>query len=410
MPTENGSPLFAGFRSERDAASVAALREAGAVILGKTVTTEFAASEPRGTRNPGTKAARRADRAAVRPLRSRSERSASALARKCSARSCGRRVSAAATVSSRRSGRSTAAVAMTGSPRASTARSPQACPKRGSSLSRLPSAPAAIPVFRAFTVRAAPPPARKPRRLAVLETDGWEKATPGSKAAFAAARAKLKSAGVVLASRRDSEQIAAAESAIQGARELSMDINAWESRWPINTYAARDAGRLSKSMLDRLAQAEAMTLDDYRSRLADRNRRRAVYRRSRRNSTAASRWRRPARRRSASARPADPIFVVPAIDARGSDALTLPVLADGGSAARPATDGLCRPRRGAVFGRRRCASHIEVTSRRANVGAKSFARQSPLLAGLLSALQSRSREASNTGAATAPTSALAAVV
>ncbi len=52
MPTENGSPLFAGWRSGRDGASVAALREAGAVILGKTVTTEFAASEPRGTRNP----------------------------------------------------------------------------------------------------------------------------------------------------------------------------------------------------------------------------------------------------------------------------------------------------------------------------------------------------------------------
>ena len=33
-------------------ASVAALREAGAVIVGKTVTTEFAATEPRGTRNP----------------------------------------------------------------------------------------------------------------------------------------------------------------------------------------------------------------------------------------------------------------------------------------------------------------------------------------------------------------------
>ena len=41
-----------GCRSERDAASVAALREAGAVIVGKTVTTEFAATEPRGTRNP----------------------------------------------------------------------------------------------------------------------------------------------------------------------------------------------------------------------------------------------------------------------------------------------------------------------------------------------------------------------
>jgi hypothetical protein len=46
MPTEQGSPLFVGCRTGRDAASVAALREAGAVILGKVVTTEFAATEP----------------------------------------------------------------------------------------------------------------------------------------------------------------------------------------------------------------------------------------------------------------------------------------------------------------------------------------------------------------------------
>src|ERR1700761_2910013 len=52
MPTEMGSALFAGWRLEKDAACVRALRDAGAVIIGKTVTTEFAASEPRGTRNP----------------------------------------------------------------------------------------------------------------------------------------------------------------------------------------------------------------------------------------------------------------------------------------------------------------------------------------------------------------------
>src|ERR1700742_3851832 len=52
MPTEMGSPLFAGWRSQKDAACVRALRDAGAVIVGKTVTTEFAASTPRGTRNP----------------------------------------------------------------------------------------------------------------------------------------------------------------------------------------------------------------------------------------------------------------------------------------------------------------------------------------------------------------------
>ena len=37
MPTKQGSPLFVGWRTGRDAASVAALREAGAVILGKVV-------------------------------------------------------------------------------------------------------------------------------------------------------------------------------------------------------------------------------------------------------------------------------------------------------------------------------------------------------------------------------------
>src|SRR5262245_64791271 len=52
MPTEQGSPLFAGYRTGRDAAAVIALREVGAVIVGKTVTTEFAATTARGTRNP----------------------------------------------------------------------------------------------------------------------------------------------------------------------------------------------------------------------------------------------------------------------------------------------------------------------------------------------------------------------
>ncbi|MBC7830526.1 MAG: amidase [Hyphomicrobium sp.] len=52
MPTENGSPIFAGRCPERDATCVAALRDAGAVIMGKTVTTELALLTPAKTRNP----------------------------------------------------------------------------------------------------------------------------------------------------------------------------------------------------------------------------------------------------------------------------------------------------------------------------------------------------------------------
>ena len=52
MPTEDGTVLHAGRTPDRDATVVAMLRAAGAVILGKTVTTECAALNPGKTRNP----------------------------------------------------------------------------------------------------------------------------------------------------------------------------------------------------------------------------------------------------------------------------------------------------------------------------------------------------------------------
>ena len=51
-PTECGTPIFAGRRPGADATAVRRLREAGAVIIGKTVTTEFAYFHPGKTRNP----------------------------------------------------------------------------------------------------------------------------------------------------------------------------------------------------------------------------------------------------------------------------------------------------------------------------------------------------------------------
>lgn len=51
-PTEFGNPQFAGRRPQADATAVRRLREAGAVIIGKTVTTEFAYFHPGKTRNP----------------------------------------------------------------------------------------------------------------------------------------------------------------------------------------------------------------------------------------------------------------------------------------------------------------------------------------------------------------------
>jgi Asp-tRNA(Asn)/Glu-tRNA(Gln) amidotransferase A subunit family amidase len=52
MPTEDGTELHAGRAPDRDATVVAMLRAAGAVIMGKTVTTELATYRPGKTRNP----------------------------------------------------------------------------------------------------------------------------------------------------------------------------------------------------------------------------------------------------------------------------------------------------------------------------------------------------------------------
>src|SRR5437660_8352800 len=52
MPTTGGAKPFAHTRPVADAAAVARIRAAGAIVLGKTVTTEFAYRDPAPTRNP----------------------------------------------------------------------------------------------------------------------------------------------------------------------------------------------------------------------------------------------------------------------------------------------------------------------------------------------------------------------
>jgi Asp-tRNA(Asn)/Glu-tRNA(Gln) amidotransferase A subunit family amidase len=277
MPTENGSPLFAGFRGERDAASVAALREAGAVIVGKTVTTEFAWMQPRDTRNPWD---------LTRTPGGSSSGSAAAVAVGAVSVGIGTQVFGSIVRPSSFCGcfgfkPTVGAINRGGSHDA---------------LSQSTHGPLAASLAEAWAVAweisqrvggdpgypglygppTCPAPS-KPRRLAILETPGWAVATSGAKDAFAEALAKLKSAGVAFASRHESEAVGAVEDAIHDGRELSHNIIAWESRWPLNTYRTRDASKLSQAMLDLAARADAMTLDDYRRDIGERQKRRATY-------------------------------------------------------------------------------------------------------------------------------------
>jgi Asp-tRNA(Asn)/Glu-tRNA(Gln) amidotransferase A subunit family amidase len=104
----------------------------------------------------------------------------------------------------------------------------------------------------------------------VLETGGWTATSDGARKAFDAAKEKLAKAGIELKGRRDDADIEAAERAMADAQPLSLAINAWEGRWPLNTYADLDKTKLSEGSLGRLKQSETMTQKDVAGLLAQR--------------------------------------------------------------------------------------------------------------------------------------------
>ena len=277
MPTEQGSPLFVGYATQRDAASVAALREAGAVVVGKAVTTEFASTTPRGTRNPWDTS---------RTPGGSSSGSAAAVAVGALSAALGTQVIGSIIRPSSYCGcygfRPTVGAI-----------------NRGGSydyLSQSTTGPLAATLVDAWQVayeiaiRAggdpgfpglvgppAAPAAEKPRRLAFIETSGWALASAGAKRAMEDALARLAAAGAELRTRENDAKVAAVEIAVAEARARSNGINAWEGRWPLNTYRDRDASKLSEAALDRLKQAEAMSLEEYRGLIRERAQVRALY-------------------------------------------------------------------------------------------------------------------------------------
>jgi Asp-tRNA(Asn)/Glu-tRNA(Gln) amidotransferase A subunit family amidase len=277
MPTEMGSPLFKGWRSEKDAACVSALRQAGAVILGKTVTTEFAATEPRETRNPWN----------LEHTPGGSS-SGSAAAAGCGMISAGlgtqvigsviRPASFCGTYGykpsvnalNREGCHDYQSQSCTGILAASLEDTWQVAHEIVTRVGGDAGTPGLMGPDRC-------PAPQKPKRLVFLETAGWSAADAAAKALLQDALKTVGSAGIEIATRRDDKTIAALEPEIAGAHPMSNKINGFETRWFLRGARDRDVNKLSKVMQTRLAESEALTLDDYRVLLSERARIRALY-------------------------------------------------------------------------------------------------------------------------------------
>jgi Asp-tRNA(Asn)/Glu-tRNA(Gln) amidotransferase A subunit family amidase len=277
MPTEMGSPLFSGWRSEKDAACVRALRDAGAVIIGKTVTTEFAASEPRGTRNPwntahtpgGSSSGSAASVAVGIVSAALGTQVISSTIRPASYCGC---VGFKPTVNAlnRQGSHDYQSQSCTGILGASLEDVWQVAHEIVARVGGDAGTPGLQGPDKA-------PVARKPQSLAVLETPGWDVASAGAKTCLEDSLARLKSAGVDIRTRHNDKKVAALEAELPQVTELSHRCNGWENRWFLHTMRDRDASKLSRLFVERAEKYESLTLDQHRADLKERARIRAVH-------------------------------------------------------------------------------------------------------------------------------------
>lgn len=272
MPTQNGSPIYRNHNSGRDSASVQALRAAGAIILGKTVTTEFAGPFAAKTRNPWN--------SAHTPGGS-SSGSAAAVAAGMVPAALGTQV--------------VGSIVRPASYCGTFAVKPSVgVVNRGGSHDGLSQSAHGVlsaslddawNVLREIAIRVGGDPGhqplaqtreelareRLPRRLSLLQTAGYHQADDYGRRCLEATRTRLEHLGIEVIDAAKSEDVAELEAAVSDAQRLSLEIVAYEMLWPLRSYLDQDPSSLSPLLRQRVLVAETKSPEYYASLLQQRD-------------------------------------------------------------------------------------------------------------------------------------------
>ena len=278
MPTQMNSPIYAGWQSKRDAAHVYALRRGGAVIVGKTVTTEFGQATPGPTRNPfdstrtpggsssGTSAA---VGAAMVPAGTGSQVRGSI---QRPAGYCGNYALKPTFGALNRGGGHSMSPSQ--SVLGTHAGSLEDCWRTAFHISSTIGGDAGHPGLFGEPILAN---SVKPSRLARLDTPGWPETEGETKEIFERFITEVDAQGVEVVSRSDDQRIEILEKALETVPAFMFDIFAYEMLWP--TWGYRDKGQdyLSAAIHERLERGEKMGPRDYRDRLEKREELRRIF-------------------------------------------------------------------------------------------------------------------------------------
>jgi Asp-tRNA(Asn)/Glu-tRNA(Gln) amidotransferase A subunit family amidase len=276
MPTQMGCEAFRGNFPKRDNAAVWALREAGAVILGKTATAELGGSHPPATTNPFDPA---------RTAGGSSSGSAAAVGARMIPAAIGTQVGGSIIRPAAFCGNFALKPSQGGINRGE---------RQATSMSTHGVHAGCIEDMWQVTIEIAEraggdrgclglfgprqsPAAQKPERLIVLETAGWEQLDARSKSAFETLLNSIQRAGIQLLRRADNPLVEKLEQAIADAAAICNGITGWENRWYQRNLVNERPDGISERAKNALAKAEAMTVGDYRTALIDREAAQACY-------------------------------------------------------------------------------------------------------------------------------------
>ena len=268
VPTQAGSPIYDGWIPERDSPVTAALKRAGAAIVGKTATTEFAYGAVTPARNPYDSA---------RTPGTSSSGSAAAVGDGMLPAAIGTQLMSSVM-------RPASYCAHVGvKPTYGAIRQDAIHPFSPSGehvgvhahaledawqlLQVLATQAGPVPGSRGLTGPAELPTRQAPKRLMRMYTPGWDIADASVRHAFEDALARLSDAGVEIVEPGSAPALQALEDDFARADWCIAEVAAFEMRWPFFEY--EQEGHRFHGRIERLLErAHAITLDDYNAALA----------------------------------------------------------------------------------------------------------------------------------------------
>jgi Asp-tRNA(Asn)/Glu-tRNA(Gln) amidotransferase A subunit family amidase len=276
MPTRMGSPLYENNRTKQDSACVQALRAAGAIVLGKTVTTELGMSHPGPTTNPfsptHTPGGSSSGSAAVIgacmvPAAIGTQVVGSVIRPASFCANYAIKPTMGALNRGERQGFSQSHLGVHAGCLVDMWHVSMEIAKRSGGDPGYPG------LYGGADLHAA----ERPARLVVMQAQGWSELDQNTRKAFEGLLSDLDRAGVQIIRRDDHSLVESFERAISESLEITRDVCAYEMRWSLENLLEQFGGGLSDSLTSRLDIARRMTLDDYRLVLSKRDAARAAH-------------------------------------------------------------------------------------------------------------------------------------